>query len=74
VKLHTVYSVRAKGSVAVTPSAGNVHDSDGFWPANWEAGALYLWDLGDQHTGRFLDAQAAGVKRHRKLTPKRHRT
>jgi hypothetical protein len=60
-KLHTVYSVRANGAVAVTPSAGNMHDSDGFWPASWEAGALYLWDLGYQHNGRFLDAQAAGA-------------
>ncbi|HEU4403821.1 MAG TPA: IS4 family transposase, partial [Polyangiaceae bacterium] len=60
-KLHAVYSVREGGAVAVTPSAGNVHDSDGFWPATWQEGALYLWDLGYQHNGRFLDAQAAGA-------------
>ena len=43
-KLHAVYSVKT-GMASVTPTAGRVHDNDGFWP-EWESGALYIWDLG----------------------------
>ena len=40
-KLHAVYSVKT-GMASVTPTAGRVHDNDGFWP-EWESGALYIW-------------------------------
>jgi putative transposase len=61
-KLHAVYSVRSGGAVSVESTAGNVHDSDGFWPERWEAGALYLWDLGFESRERFVDAAAAGAQ------------
>lgn len=60
-KLHAVHSVRAGGAVGVEPSAGSVHDSDGFWPERWEKGALYLWDLGFENKERFIDATQAGA-------------
>lgn len=60
-KLHAVYSVRAGGAVSVDPSAGSVHDSDGFWPERWEKDALYLWDLGFDNKERFIDAAQAGA-------------
>ena len=60
-KLHAVYSVRVGGAVSVEPSAGSVHDSDGFWPEQWEQGALYLWDLGFENKQRFIDASSAGA-------------
>jgi putative transposase len=60
-KLHAVYSVRAGGAVSVEPSAGSVHDSDGFWPERWEKDALYLWDLGYENKERFVDASVAGA-------------
>jgi hypothetical protein len=60
-KLHAVYSVKANGAIQVTPTAGAVHDSDGFWPESWVPGALYLWDLGYQNNGRFVDAALAGA-------------
>jgi putative transposase len=60
-KLHAVHSVRAGGAVHIEPSAGSVHDSDGFWPDCWERGALYLWDLGFESKERFIDAAQAGA-------------
>jgi putative transposase len=60
-KLHAVHSVRAGGAVRVQPSAGSVHDSDGFWPECWEKDALYLWDLGFESKERFIDATEAGA-------------
>lgn len=60
IKLHTVYSVKAKTAVEVTPTAGSVHDSDGFWPT-WEPGALYISDLGYQNVDRFVDGALAGA-------------
>jgi hypothetical protein len=60
IKLHTVYSVKAKTAVEVTPTAGSIHDSDGFWPT-WEPGALYIWDLGFQNVDRFVDGALAGA-------------
>lgn len=58
-KLHAVYSAKARTALEATPTAGCVHDSDGFWPA-WEPGALYIWDLGYQSVERFLDGAFAG--------------
>lgn len=58
-KLHAVYSVKT-GMASVTPTAGRVHDNDGFWP-EWEAGALYIWDLGYNDMLRFVDAIEAGA-------------
>ena len=58
-KLHAVYSVRAGGAVRVEPSAGSMHDSDGFWPERWEKDSLYLWDLGFESKERFIDARLA---------------
>jgi hypothetical protein len=60
-KLHAVYSVKAHGCIQITPTAGSVHDSDGFWPSSWVSGALYLWDLGYQNYERFVDATEAGA-------------
>jgi hypothetical protein len=60
IKLHSVYSVKAATAVEVTPTAGSVHDSDGFWPT-WEPGALYIWDLGYQNVDRFVDGALAGA-------------
>jgi putative transposase len=60
-KLHAVHSVRAGGAMSVEPSAGRVHDSDGFWPERWEKDALYLWDLGFESKERFIDATLAGA-------------
>lgn len=60
-KLHAVYSVKAGTAVSVSPSAGSVHDSDGFWPEKWETGALYIWDLGYNSYERFIDAVTAGA-------------
>lgn len=59
-KLHAVYSVKARTALEVTPTAGSVHDSDGFWPT-WEPGALYIWDLGYQSVDRFVDGAIAGA-------------
>ena len=59
-KLHAVYSVKAQTAQSVTPTAGSVHDSDGFWPT-WEPGALYIWDLGYQSVDRFVDGALAGA-------------
>lgn len=60
-KLHAVYSVKARGCTHVLQTAGAVHDSDGFWPETWLQGALYLWDLGYQNIQRFIDATLAGA-------------
>jgi len=59
-KLHTVYSVKARTALEVTPTAGSVHDSDGFWPT-WKPGVLYIWDLGFQSVERFVEATLAGA-------------
>jgi hypothetical protein len=58
-KLHAVYSVRT-AMASVTPTAGRVHDNDGFWP-KWERGALYIWDLGYNDMTRVVDAIEAGA-------------
>lgn len=58
-KLHAVYSLRAKTAITVLPTAGSVHDSDCFWPERWEAGALYIYDLGYQSNDRFVEASLA---------------
>lgn len=58
-KLHAVYNVAARTATSVEISAGRVHDSDGFWPARWDKGALYIWDLGFNSHKRFLDAVGA---------------
>jgi putative transposase len=59
-KLHTVYSVKARTALEATPTAGSVHDSDGFWPT-WQPGALYIWDLGFQSVERFVEGALAGA-------------
>lgn len=59
-KLHTVYSVKAGTALEVTPTAGSVHDSDGFKPT-WVSGALYIWDLGYQSVDRFVAGALAGA-------------
>lgn len=59
-KLHTVYSVKAGTALEVTPTAGSVHDSDGFQPT-WVSGALYIWDLGYQSVERFVAGALAGA-------------
>jgi len=57
-KLHAVYCIKT-GIAEATQSAGRVHDNDGFHPGSWERGALYIWDLGYNDTGRFIDAAKA---------------
>jgi len=59
-KLHAVYCVKT-GMAEVTQSAGRMHDNEGFAPATWERGALYIWDLGYNDTGRLVDAIQAGA-------------
>ena len=41
------------------PDRIEAHDSDGFWPERWEAGALYIHDLGYQSNDRFVEASLA---------------
>lgn len=60
-KLHAIYSVGAGGCVAAERTAGSVHDSEGLHPEHWEAGALYIWDLGYDSYARFVDAVQAGA-------------
>ena len=62
-KLHAVYSVAAGGCIAIERTAGSVHDSDGLHPEHehWEAGALYIWDLGYNSYERFIDAVVGGA-------------
>jgi hypothetical protein len=55
-KLHAIYSVRRGTATRVATSAGSVHDTDGLPDGPWEAGALYLWDLGYNDYARFLAA------------------
>jgi hypothetical protein len=69
-KLHAVYSLKAKTAIEVTPTAGSVHDSDGFWPKRWEAGALYIYDLGYQNNDRFVEATLAGSQMLQRLKNK----
>jgi putative transposase len=59
-KLHAIYSVAAGDCVSAKATAGSVHDSDEFWP-EWEADALYIWDLGYQGVDRFVDAALSGA-------------
>lgn len=59
-KLHAVYCVKT-GVAETAQSAGRVHDNEGFTPATWERGALYIWDLGYNDTGRTIDAIQAGA-------------
>jgi hypothetical protein len=40
---------------------GSEHDSDGFWPKEWEKNALYIWDLGYVSNVRFVDAVQGGA-------------
>lgn len=58
IKLHAVYNLKM-GIATITQTAGCVHDNDEFWP-EWEANALYLWDLGYNDMKRFVDAKQAG--------------
>jgi hypothetical protein len=60
-KLHAVYSVRAGGIVSLEATAGSTHDNDGFKPQDWQAGALYIWDLGYNDYGRVVAATRAGA-------------
>ena len=60
-KLHAIYSVGAGGCVGVERSAGSMHDSDGLHPERWEAGALYIWDLGYNSYDRIAEAALAGA-------------
>jgi len=60
-KLHAIYSVGAGGCISVERSAGSMHDSDGLHPERWEAGSLYIWDLGYNSYGRFIDAASGGA-------------
>jgi putative transposase len=60
-KLHAVYSVRAGGATSVKMAPGSEHDSDGFWPRDWEKNALYIWDLGYVSNERFIDAVQGGA-------------
>ena len=60
-KLHAVYSVGAGGCVSVGRTAGSLHDSDGLHPERWQAGALYIWDLGYNSYARFIDAVEDGA-------------
>lgn len=60
-KLHGVYSVRAKAAVNWIDTPGSTHDNHAFWPTAWVPGALYLWDLGYEDRTRFLDAHEAGA-------------
>jgi putative transposase len=69
-KLHAVYSLKVKTAIEVTPTAGSVHDSDCFWPERWEAGALYIYDLGYQNNDRFVTAALAGAQMLQRLKDK----
>lgn len=60
-KLHAIYSVGAGGCISVERSAGSMHDSDGLHPARWEAGALYIWDLGYNSYERVVESVSAGA-------------
>ena len=60
-KLHAIYSVGQGSLTRLATSGGAVHDSDGLPDDEWVAGALYLWDLGYNDYGRFMDAARAGA-------------
>ena len=60
-KLHAVYRVGAGGCVSVERAAGSVQDSDGLHPERWEAGALYIWDLGYNSYARMVEAVEGGA-------------
>jgi IS4 transposase len=53
--------VRAEAVVEAERTAGSVHDSDGFQPTTWQRDALYIWDLGYNSYGRFIDALRGGA-------------
>lgn len=55
-KLHAVYSVAAGGCTSAKMAPGSEHDSEGFWPKQWQRDALYIWDLGYVSNERFVDA------------------
>ncbi len=59
-KLHAIYSVGHGSLARLATSAGAVHDSDGLANGPWQRDALYLWDLGYNDYGRFIDAARAG--------------
>jgi len=61
-KLHAIYSVRHGTAMRVATSAGSVHDSDGLPNGPWVPGALYIWDLGYNDYGRFIDAARASAQ------------
>lgn len=61
-KLHAVYSVNVGSAVSVDMTPGSVHDSDGFAPQTWQAGALYIWDLGYNSYDRLVDAVLCGAQ------------
>lgn len=61
-KLHAIYSVGAGGCISVERSAGSMHDSDGLHPERWEAGTLYIWDLGYNSYERIVDAVSADAQ------------
>ena len=58
-KLHAIYSVGHGSLTRLATSGGAVHDSDGLPDDEWQAGALYLWDLGDNDYARFIRAARA---------------
>ena len=60
-KLHAVYSVGAGGCTSVEMAPGSEHDSEGFWPKQWQRDALYIWDLGYVSNERFIDAVQGGA-------------
>lgn len=60
-KLCAVYSVRAQSAIGIVKAAGRVHDNDLFRPARWEKDALYIWDLGFNDYGRFIEGALAGA-------------
>lgn len=58
-KLHAIYSVGRGSLTRLATSGGAVHDSDGLPDDEWQAGALYLWDLAYNDYGRFMRAARA---------------
>jgi putative transposase len=60
-KLHAVYSVRSGGVFRIERTAGNVHDNDGFAPESFDAGSLYIWDLGYNDYNRVVKATLDGA-------------
>ena len=60
-KLHAIYSVGSRSLTRLATSGGAVHDSDGLPGDEWQAGALYLWNLGYNDYGRFMRAARANA-------------